>query len=136
MDEVRHHHHRHTPHQYVNNWRSFSSTSASTHSSNRDELDHHRHRSKLQIGLEAATAAGSASHGDGVMGDAVPRITALLTTAIQNGIRQFDIPFSFEEYKNMNESEFKNLLNDQNGVFVDVKGIFKNKINDLEYWSL
>ena len=101
----RRHHHRHTPHQYVNNWRSFSSTSASTHSSNRDELDHHRHRSKLQIGLEAATAAGSASHGDGVMGNAVPRITALLTTAIQNGIRQFDIPFSFEEYKNMNDDE-------------------------------
>jgi hypothetical protein len=36
----------------------------------------------------------------------------------------------------MTEPEFKNLLKDGKGVFVDVKGIFKGKINDLEYWSL
>jgi hypothetical protein len=36
----------------------------------------------------------------------------------------------------MNENDFKNLMKDQTGVFVDVKGIFRNKIKDLEYWSL
>ncbi len=40
------------------------------------------------------------------------------------------------EYKNMDENDFKKLLKDGSGVFVDVKGIFKNKIRDLEYWSL
>ena len=28
------------------------------------------------------------------------------------------------------------LLVDEKGVFVDIKGIYRNKINDLEYWSL
>lgn len=40
------------------------------------------------------------------------------------------------EYKNMNEIDFKALLKDGKGVFVDVKGIFKDKIKELEYWSL
>ncbi len=39
-------------------------------------------------------------------------------------------------YKNMSEDQFKSLLKDGKGVFVDVKGIFKGKIKDLEYWSL
>jgi UDP-N-acetyl-D-galactosamine dehydrogenase len=46
------------------------------------------------------------------------------------------VAVNHKEYKNMEEREFKDLLKDQNGVFVDVKGIFKNKIKDLEYWSL
>jgi UDP-N-acetyl-D-galactosamine dehydrogenase len=36
----------------------------------------------------------------------------------------------------LNESYFKGLLKDGAGVFVDVKGIYKGKISDLEYWSL
>jgi hypothetical protein len=28
------------------------------------------------------------------------------------------------------------LLVDEKGVFVDIKGIYRNKINELEYWSL
>jgi hypothetical protein len=36
----------------------------------------------------------------------------------------------------MVESDFTGMLTDGTGVFVDVKGIFKNKIKDLEYWSL
>ena len=39
-------------------------------------------------------------------------------------------------YKNLTEQDFKGYLKDGNGVFVDVKGVFKNKIVDLEYWSL
>jgi hypothetical protein len=35
-----------------------------------------------------------------------------------------------------NNQEFKSLLKNGKGVFVDVKGIFRNKIHDLEYWSL
>jgi hypothetical protein len=36
----------------------------------------------------------------------------------------------------MTENDFKALLKNGTGVFVDVKGIFKDKIKDLEYWSL
>ncbi|MBI9065647.1 MAG: nucleotide sugar dehydrogenase [Salinivirgaceae bacterium] len=39
------------------------------------------------------------------------------------------------EYKNLTEDYFKSILT-ENGVFVDLKGIYKNKIQDLTYWSL
>ena len=40
------------------------------------------------------------------------------------------------EYKSMTEADFRKMMNDDKGIFVDVKGIFKNKIKTLEYWSL
>jgi|APGre2960657404_1045060.scaffolds.fasta_scaffold26998_2 UDP-N-acetyl-D-galactosamine dehydrogenase len=46
------------------------------------------------------------------------------------------VAVNHKEYSSMNENDFKNLLKDKAGVFVDVKGIFRNKIKDLEYWSL
>jgi UDP-N-acetyl-D-galactosamine dehydrogenase len=39
------------------------------------------------------------------------------------------------QYRNMKESEFKALLSDK-GIFVDLKGIFRNSVKDLKYWSL
>jgi len=46
------------------------------------------------------------------------------------------VAVNHKEYKNMTEHQFKGLLKDGKGVFVDVKGIFKGKIKELEYWSL
>ena len=46
------------------------------------------------------------------------------------------VAVNHKEYKDMSELEFKSLLKNEQGVFVDVKGIFKGKIKDLEYWSL
>ena len=46
------------------------------------------------------------------------------------------VAVNHKEYKNMNENDFKALMKDGKGVFVDVKGIFKGKIKELEYWSL
>ena len=40
------------------------------------------------------------------------------------------------EYNSLTESDFEKMMRDDKGVFVDVKGIFKNKIERLEYWSL
>ena len=40
------------------------------------------------------------------------------------------------EYASMKEEDFKQLMDGGEGVFVDVKGIFRNKIKDLDYWSL
>jgi UDP-N-acetyl-D-galactosamine dehydrogenase len=40
------------------------------------------------------------------------------------------------EYSALIENDFKGKLKDGKGVFIDVKGIFKGKIKELEYWSL
>lgn len=46
------------------------------------------------------------------------------------------VAVNHKEYKNLTENDFKSMLKDGKGVFVDVKGIFKGKIKELEYWSL
>jgi UDP-N-acetyl-D-galactosamine dehydrogenase len=46
------------------------------------------------------------------------------------------VAVNHKEYNALSESDFQAMLKDENGVFVDVKGIFKGKINALEYWSL
>ena len=58
---------------------------------------------------------------------------------IKNPTADYDaiiVAVNHKEYKTYKEEDFKKLLKDQKGLFVDVKGIFKGKINDLEYWSL
>ena len=46
------------------------------------------------------------------------------------------VAVNHKEYKNMSESDFRSMMKDDLGVFVDVKGIFKGKIHGMEYWSL
>ncbi len=46
------------------------------------------------------------------------------------------VAVNHREYKNLDEAYFKSLMKDNQGVFVDIKGIYKGKIKDLEYWSL
>lgn len=46
------------------------------------------------------------------------------------------VAVNHREYKTLQESDFKAMLKNGQGVFVDVKGIFKGKIKELEYWSL
>jgi len=38
-------------------------------------------------------------------------------------------------YVNLDEAYFKSISKEQ-GIFIDIKGAFRNKINDLTYWSL
>lgn len=45
------------------------------------------------------------------------------------------VAVNHKEYCNLDEAYFKSILTDV-GVFVDIKGIYKNKFNDLDYWSL
>jgi UDP-N-acetyl-D-galactosamine dehydrogenase len=42
---------------------------------------------------------------------------------------------SHKEYSNRNESYFQSMAA-PNAVFIDVKGIYRNKIKNLQYWSL
>ena len=46
------------------------------------------------------------------------------------------VAVNHKAYKEMTENDFASMLKDGNGVFVDVKGIYKGKINHLDYWSL
>ena len=46
------------------------------------------------------------------------------------------VAVNHREYADLNEPYFKGLLKDGQGVFIDVKGIYKGKINSLVYWSL
>ncbi len=45
------------------------------------------------------------------------------------------VAVNHQEYVQLDEAYFKSIMAD-NGVFVDVKGIYRGKINDLTYWSL
>lgn len=46
------------------------------------------------------------------------------------------VAVNHKDYRNLDEAYFKSLLKDGTGVFVDIKGIYKDKIKTLEYWSL
>jgi UDP-N-acetyl-D-galactosamine dehydrogenase len=46
------------------------------------------------------------------------------------------VAVNHREYAALDESYFKGLLKEGQGVFIDVKGIYKGKINSLVYWSL
>ncbi len=45
------------------------------------------------------------------------------------------VAVNHNEYLNLNENYFKS-LSSKNGILVDIKGIYRDKINDLTYWSL
>lgn len=40
------------------------------------------------------------------------------------------------EYTRLTEADFKNYLKGDKGIIVDLKGIYKNKIKAIDYWSL
>ncbi len=42
---------------------------------------------------------------------------------------------SHDKYKDLDEKYFKSISN-ENALFVDIKGIYRNKIKELNYWSL
>ncbi|WP_343634504.1 nucleotide sugar dehydrogenase [Fluviicola sp.] len=55
---------------------------------------------------------------------------------IGNNYDAIIVAVNHKNYKNLDENYFKSLMKDNRGVFVDIKGIYKGKIKDLEYWSL
>jgi UDP-N-acetyl-D-galactosamine dehydrogenase len=59
-----------------------------------------------------------------------------LTKTPTNDYDAIIVAVNHKEYKSMNESDFRSMMKDDLGIFVDVKGIFKNQINNMEYWSL
>lgn len=45
------------------------------------------------------------------------------------------VAVAHREYANLGEGYFQSLLN-ENGILVDVKGVYRNKIKNIPYWSL
>lgn len=45
------------------------------------------------------------------------------------------VAVNHEEYMKMGEADFEQMLTDK-GILVDIKGIYRGKINKLDYWSL
>jgi len=58
-----------------------------------------------------------------------------LAKNIGNNYDAVILAVSHEEYKNFDEEYFKKLM-PNNGVIIDVKGSYLNKINNFDYWSL
>lgn len=46
------------------------------------------------------------------------------------------VAVNHKEYANLDESYFQSISKDGKGILVDIKGIFRGKIKELEYWSL
>lgn len=58
-------------------------------------------------------------------------------TNIKNGAYDaIIVAVNHDEYVQMNEEDFRNLLNDDKGIIVDVKGIYRHINFTLNYWSL
>lgn len=46
------------------------------------------------------------------------------------------VAVNHREYINFTEADFKKFFNDDRGVLIDVKGLYRDQIHDLVYWSL
>ena len=58
-----------------------------------------------------------------------------LTEKIGKGYDAVVVAVNHNEYITLDESYYKSILS-EGGILVDVKGILKNKIKKLSYWSL
>ncbi|MCB9187030.1 MAG: nucleotide sugar dehydrogenase [Flavobacteriales bacterium] len=58
-----------------------------------------------------------------------------LAAKVGNNYDAIIVAVNHAEYVSKDESYFES-LSSNNGIVVDVKGVFKGKINNLEYWSL
>lgn len=58
-----------------------------------------------------------------------------LNEKIGNNYDVVIVAVSHDKYKDLDENFFKSITN-ENAFFVDIKGIYRDKINELSYWSL
>jgi len=59
-----------------------------------------------------------------------------LKSSMDNDYDAIILAVNHKEYSKYDENFFKSILKNGNGVFVDVKGVYRNKISSLSYWSL
>jgi UDP-N-acetyl-D-galactosamine dehydrogenase len=61
---------------------------------------------------------------------------SLVDQATPNSYEAIIIAVSHNEYSNLDESYLKGLLKDGKGVIIDIKGMYRSRIKELNYWSL
>ena len=61
---------------------------------------------------------------------------SLLDKPSEDAYHAVIVAVNHTEYASLTENDFAKLLKGGEGVFVDVKGIFRDKIINLDYWSL
>ena len=61
---------------------------------------------------------------------------SLIEKPFEDAYHAVIVAVNHTEYASLTESDFSKLLKEGEGVFVDVKGIFRDKITNLDYWSL
>lgn len=59
-----------------------------------------------------------------------------LCDKITNDYDAIIVAVNHKEYKSLTEDDFKKMMRDDQGIFVDVKGIYKGQLKSFEYWSL
>jgi len=59
-----------------------------------------------------------------------------LVDSVKNYYDAIIVAVNHKEYMNLGTSDFKKMFRDDEGVLVDVKGIYRNKISGITYWSL
>jgi UDP-N-acetyl-D-mannosaminuronate dehydrogenase len=93
---------------------------------------------KLEIGTPAmeAVAAERGLQSQQVAVLAPVSESLALQQAQEGAYDAIILAVNHQEYLHYSEADFQALLKDQKGVFVDVKGIYRNQIKELEYWSL
>ena len=58
---------------------------------------------------------------------------------VEEGSNDYDaiiVAVNHSEYCNFSEEDFSGMLRGDKGLIVDLKGIYKDKIKNIEYWSL
>jgi UDP-N-acetyl-D-galactosamine dehydrogenase len=58
-----------------------------------------------------------------------------LISEIGSGYDAVVVCVNHDQYIHLDETYFKSIMNDK-PILMDVKGIYKNKMSSLEYWSL
>lgn len=61
---------------------------------------------------------------------------SLISAPVAKSYDAVIVAVNHDEYMAYNEADIAALLVDEKGIVVDVKGIYRNKINNLTYWSL
>ena len=59
----------------------------------------------------------------------------LLSDSAHDNYDAVVVAVAHDEYLDLDENYFRSVMN-KGGVIIDIKGIYRNKINDITYWSL
>jgi UDP-N-acetyl-D-galactosamine dehydrogenase len=60
----------------------------------------------------------------------------LVAEADKNAYDAIILGVAHKEYKELTEADFKSYLHEGKGALIDLKGLYRGKMKELNYWSL